>query len=70
MLFCPTHYARVKKGYLEELGRLVESRVHIMRTGPYVVSPTITLRDLEEVAPHSGASPSYEATTPSTTTSL
>ena len=57
MIFCPTHYRGVKREYMSELGRLLDPEIHVMWTGMYVCSISISEEDLEKVTGVLGRKP-------------
>jgi len=58
LIFVPTFYWGYEKNYLRELGEILESNIEIVWTGRYVVSPTISLDDIEYFREISGRYPS------------
>ncbi|MGC9148855.1 MAG: protein O-GlcNAcase [Sulfolobales archaeon] len=58
IIFVPTFYWGYEKDYLRELGEILERNIEIVWTGKYVVSPTITLEDIDYFREISGRYPS------------
>ncbi len=57
MIFCPTYYRGIVGDYMSELGRLLDPEIHVMWTGMYVCSTSITREDIEKTTRVLGRKP-------------
>ncbi|MET1159591.1 MAG: protein O-GlcNAcase [Thermoprotei archaeon] len=56
-LFCPTYYWSIKEDYLKEIGELLDRNIHVMWTGPAIVSVRITVNDVKRFIEVTGRKP-------------